>query len=95
MNGSINVNLLLNEVDLEKSCVCDDDRLDKALKLIITASKMAADASYLLDSYANDNPHPIIKRYARLASDIASEASTLAAAASSLCDECINYKSTS
>ncbi|RMF32444.1 MAG: hypothetical protein D6752_00160 [Candidatus Nitrosothermus koennekii] len=87
--------MLLNEVDLDKSCVCNDDRLDKALRLIMTASKMAADAAYLLDSYGNDNPNPVIKTYAKLASEIANEASTLAAAASSLCDECIGYESTS
>ncbi len=94
MNGSINVNLLLNEVDLGKKCVCKDDRLDKAIKLIIASSKMASDAAYLLNAYANDNNNPIIRRYAKLASEIASESSTLAASASSLCDECLEYEST-
>ncbi len=80
---------MLNEVDLGRSCVCKDDRLDKAIKLVMTASRMAADAAYLLNNYANDNKNPVIRSYAKLASEIASESSTLAASASSLCDECV------
>ncbi len=89
MNNLIDINKIINGIDLEKDYSSQDHRLDKAIKLIMAAAKMAADSANLLHSYASDTMNPTIKLYAMLASEVANEASTLAAAASSLCNECI------
>lgn len=84
----IDIDSLMNGTDLFDKHTCNDVRLDKAIKIIMAAAKMTAYAGNILRSYSNDNPDPIARKYARLASEIVLEASTLTAAAHSICSEC-------
>ncbi len=93
--GSIDFSTIIELVDQLDKPVCKDDKLVKATRLLIAASKMSADASHLLNSSSNNNEDLLIKRYAKLASEIAEEISTLSLAATSICMECIEIEKTS
>lgn len=88
----LDIDILINGVEQFDRHVCNDARLDKAVKLIAAAAKITYDAASLLRSYSCDNLDPRARRYAELASQVVEEASTLTAAARSICVECERHK---
>jgi len=88
MNGSISIDKIIDDIEPENR-YCHDDKLDKALRLTNAAAKMITDVARLLDSYGSCTMNPRIRMYAKLACDVASEAATLAAAVSAICEECV------